>query len=311
MHLQDVGQWQHAHQFTGDTAHAEKSTTRVMLLTGVMMLAEIAAGTLFGSMALLADGWHMATHVAAFAITLFAYRYARSHAHDPRFTFGTGKVGPLGGFASAVALAVVALVMALESVMRMVEPREIRFTEAMAVAAVGLVVNLACGVLLHGHRHHDHDGDGHHRHDHNLRAAYLHVVADALTSVLAIGALAAGKYFGWAWLDPVMGLVGAAVIGRWAWGLVCDTGHLLLDESADDRTRSAIRDAIEGVADNRIADLHVWSVGQGHYAVCLSLVTRLPYPPDHYKGLLRQIPNLSHLLVEVHRCRTIPDRRGD
>lgn len=233
MHLQDVRRWQHTHRFTSDSASAEQSATRVMLLTAGMMLVEIVAGMLFGSMALLADGWHMATHVAAFGITLFAYRYARSHADNPRFTFGTGKVSVLGGFASAVALAVVALVMALESVLRMVEPQEIRFNEAIGVAAIGLLVNLVCGMLLHGHHDHDvHadcDHDGHHHHDHNLRAAYLHVVADALTSVFAIVALVSGKYFGWVLLDPLMGLVGAAVISRWAWGLVRDTGHILLD----------------------------------------------------------------------------------
>jgi len=306
MHLQDVRQWQHTHRFTSDSASAEQSATRVMLLTAGMMLVEIVAGMLFGSMALLADGWHMATHVAAFGITLFAYRYARIHADNPRFTFGTGKVSVLGGFASAVALAVVALVMALESVLRMVEPREIRFNEAIAVAAIGLLVNLVCGMLLHGHHDHDahadNDHDGHHHHDHNLQAAYLHVVADALTSVFAIVALVAGKYFGWVLLDPLMGLVGAAVISRWAWGLVRDTGHILLDSSADDRIRSAIRGAVECVADNRIADLHVWIVGPKHYSACLSLVTHHPQQPDHYKELLRNIPRLSHVLVEVNHC---------
>jgi len=254
----------------------------------------------------------MATHVAAFTITIFAYRYARSHADNPRFTFGTGKVSVLGGFASAVALAVVALVMALESVMRMFQPHAIHFNEAIGIAFVGLLVNLASGFILqaqheHGHGHeHEHGHHQHHHHDHNLRAAYLHGLADALTSLLAIVALTAGKYFGWIWLDPVMGLVGAAVITRWSYGLVRDTSQILLDGGVDEETRAAIRRAIEGDADNRIADLHVWHIGPHHYAASVSVVTHDPQAPGHYKQLLSDIPHLAHVHIEVNRCHGEP-----
>ena len=319
MHVHTLDAWRHRHDFTVDRGHAEKSTTRVMALTAVMMVVEIVAGMALGSMALLADGWHMATHVAAFGIAVFAYRYARRHADNPQYSFGTGKVSVLGGFASAVALAVVALVMVLESVLRMLTPQTILFNEAIAVAAVGLAVNVISGVLLHaghhtgedsvhghGHGHeHEHHHE-HHHHDHNLRAAYLHVLADALTSVFAIVALVAGKYFGWTWLDPVMGLVGAAVIARWSWQLIRDTGHVLLDGSVDDRIRGAIRTAIEGDADNGVADLHVWQVGPHHLSAAVSLVTQHPKSPEYYKHLLRKIPQLAHVLIEVNPCHGRP-----
>lgn len=306
MHVHTLERLRHSHDFAIDHEEAEKSTTRVMILTATMMVVEIVAGAVYGSMALLADGWHMATHVAAFGIALFAYRYARSHADNPRFTFGTGKVSVLGGFASAVALAVVALVMALESVLRMLEPQAIQFNQAIGVAAAGLAVNLASGWMLRGGSHgHDH-GHGHgpasHHHDHNLRAAYLHVLADALTSMFAIVALVAGKFFGWVWLDPVMGLVGATVITRWSWGLMRETSRILLDGGADPRTREAIRSAIERNADNRVADLHVWYVGPQHLSAAVSVVTDHPAPPESYKDLLRDIPGLSHVLVEVNPC---------
>jgi len=343
MHDDSIEPWRHSHDFSGDSAAAEKSTGKVMWITAVTMVAEIAAGMAFGSMALLADGWHMATHVAAFGIALFAYRYARHHADNPRYTFGTGKVSVLGGFASAIALAVVALLMAMESVVRMLEPHAIRYNEAIGVAILGLVVNLICGWMLHdhqergkarphGHRHHHHgEGDaGHHlkdghqrdggheghashashashHSDPNIRGAYLHVVADALTSVFAIIALLAGKYFGWVWLDPLMGIVGAALITRWSIGLTRDTGQILLDGGVDERTRGAIRKAIEEDADNRIADLHVWYVGPRHYSASVSLVTYLPRAPEHYKGLLRDIPDLAHVLIEVN-ARGAPTR---
>jgi cation diffusion facilitator family transporter len=333
MHSHTLQQWQHSHDFGGRSGRAERRTTWVMLLTAAMMLIEIVAGSVYGSMALLADGWHMATHVAAFGIAVFAYRYARNHAANPRFSFGTGKVTSLGGFASAVALAVVALVMALESLMRVFEPGAIRFNEAIAVAVAGLLVNLVCGYMLHdgaGHDHdhghgHDHDNDhdhddpaaggragldSHPHHDHNLRAAYLHVLADALTSVFAIVALLCGKYLGWAWLDPVMGIVGAAVIARWSWGLLRDTSHVLLDGTADERTHSAIRHAIESDADNRIADLHLWTVGPGHYSALVSVVTHHPRPPAHFKALLAGIPRLAHVHIEVNECAGEPCAAG-
>jgi len=308
MHKHTLDRWQHSHDFVADSHHAEKNTVRVVVLTATMMIVEIFAGVLFGSMALLADGWHMATHVAAFGITLFAYRYARFHADNPRFTFGTGKVSVLGGFASAVALAVVALFMASESIVRLLQPQLIHFDNAIAVALAGLIVNLICGWMLresHDHIHEEHEED--HPHDHNLRAAYLHVLADALTSVFAIIALIAGKYLGWTWLDPIMGLVGTAVISRWSYGLISDTSRILLDGAAEEEIRTAIQPAIEHDADNRIADLHVWNVGPNHYSAGLSVVTHHPHPPEHYKELLRDIPHLSHLLIEVNECcRALP-----
>lgn len=305
MHIHTLHQWQHSHNFVSASDYGEKSTTKVMVLTALMMVIEIVAGMMFGSMALLADGWHMATHVAAFGIALFAYRYARSHANNPRFTFGTGKVSVLGGFASAVALAVIALVMALESVMRMFAPQTIHFNEAISVAFVGLLVNIVSGVLLQEHHEHDQEQEhknGDHHHDHNLRAAYLHVLADALTSVFAIVALGAGKYFGWVWLDPVMGLVGAAVITRWSYGLVRDTSLILLDGAVNEQAQSAIIKAIEQDTDTRITDLHVWHVGPRHYSASVSVVTHHPKTPEHYKHLLRGIPHLAHVLIEVDQC---------
>ncbi|NOT53807.1 MAG: CDF family Co(II)/Ni(II) efflux transporter DmeF [Deltaproteobacteria bacterium] len=303
MHLHTHHQWKHSHNFASDSDYGEKSTTKVMVLTAMMMVIEIVAGMMFGSMALLADGWHMATHVAAFGIALFAYRYARSHANNPRFTFGTGKVSVLGGFASAVALAVIALVMALESVMRMLAPQTIHFNEAILVALVGLLVNIVSGFLLQEHRdqEQEHQDEGHH-HDHNLRAAYLHVLADALTSVFATVALGAGKYFGWVWLDPVMGLVGAAVITRWSYGLARDTSLILLDGAVNEQEQSAIIKAIERDTDTRITDLHVWRVSPRHYSASVSVVTHQPKAPEHYKHLLRDIPHLAHVLIEVDQC---------
>lgn len=307
MHIHTLEQWQHSHDFSVNQYQAEKNTKIVMFLTAVTMIAEIVAGTIFGSMALLADGWHMATHVAAFGITVFAYQYARSHATDPRYTFGTGKVSVLGGFASAVALAVIACVMAFESVARFFQPQTIQFNEAIGVAILGLAVNLVSAWLLqdnhdHSHDHHDH----HHSRDHNLHAAYLHVLADALTSVLAIVALFAGKFLGWVWLDAVMGLVGAGVIAKWSYGLVSDTGSILLDGSIDKQIKRDIMTAIEEDADNRVTDLHIWYVGQNHLAATISLVTHYPQAPDYYKKLLSYIPSLSHVLVEVNHCHGEP-----
>ncbi|OCQ94655.1 cation transporter [Oscillatoriales cyanobacterium USR001] len=311
MHIHNLERWQHSHDFSVNQEEAEKNTKIVMLLTAITMVAEIVAGTIFGSMALLADGWHMATHLAAFGITVFAYQYARSHAADPKYTFGTGKVSVLGGFASAVALAVVALIMALESAVRLFQPQGIRFNEAIGVAIIGLVVNLASAWLLQDHHthHHEHDDrDRHHEHDdHNLRAAYLHVLADALTSVLAIFALFAGKFLGLVWMDAVMGLVGAGVIGKWSYNLVRDTGLILLDGAIDKRIKLDIVNAIEENADNRVTDLHIWSISQNHLAATISLVTHHPQTPEYYKNLLSHIPSLSHVLVEVNHCQDEPD----
>lgn len=311
MHIQTLDHWQHSHDFSVNQNQAEKNTKIVMLITAATMIAEIVAGTILGSMALLADGWHMATHLAAFGITVFAYRYARQHANDDRYTFGTGKVSVLGGFASAVALAVIAFVMAFESVGRFFQPQAIQFNEAIGVAILGLMVNLVSAWLLqgdHGHSHdHHHGSHGHPHHaDHNLRAAYVHVLADALTSVLAIIALFAGKFLGWIWLDAAMGLVGAGVITKWAYNLVSDTGSILLDGGIDKHTKLDILNAIEDDADNRVVDLHVWRVSQKHLSTTVSLVTHYPQAPEYYKSLLSHIPSLSHVLIEVNPCHGEP-----
>ncbi|MGB5633118.1 MAG: cation diffusion facilitator family transporter [Waterburya sp.] len=274
-----------------------------MWLTAVTMVVEIVAGSFFGSMSLLADGWHMATHVAAFGIAVFAYRYARRHVNNSKYTFGTGKVTVLGGYTSAIALAVTALTIAVESVTRFFQPEVIQFNEAIAVAVLGLVVNLASAWLLQDH-HHDHSH--HHHKDSNLRAAYIHVITDALTSILAIIALFAGKYFGWIWLDAVMGLVGAGVISKWSYGLVKDTGTILLDGAIDKQTKLNIMTAIEADADNQIVDLHIWYIGENCLAATISLITHFPQSPEHYKSLLRGISSLTHVLVEVNQCQGEP-----
>lgn len=274
------------------------------MITALTMVAEIAAGSLFGSMALLADGWHMGTHAGAFAITIFAYHYSRKHAGNKDFTFGTGKVSVLGGFSSAIALAVIAVFIGVESVERLIVPQEIRFNEAIAVAVLGLAVNLFCAYLLHGNHTHEH-GHGHNHtphHDHNLRGAYLHVLADALTSVLAIFALTFGKILGWMWLDPLMGIVGALVITRWSYGLLKDTSKILLDRNDHREHIEAIRRTVEGDADNRVSDIHIWKVGPVDYAAIISLVTHHPRPTEHYKQLLQDFKELSHLTIEVNLC---------
>jgi len=311
----NISHWQHSHHFSGSNPDGERNTFYVLLLTVVTMVAEIVAGVWYGSMALLADGWHMGTHVAAFLITLFAYRYARRHADNPAYSFGTGKVNVLGGFASAVALAVVALVMLVESVVRVFEPHAIQFDQAILVALLGLAVNLVSALLLkdhhhhdhghHGHAHHDHDhhdDHSHSGHDHNLRAAYLHVLADAMTSVLAIAALLGGKYLGLNWLDPLMGIVGALIISRWAIGLVKQSAPVLLDASINDQQRAAIRQTIEQDGDNQVADIHIWKVSGNDYAAIISLVTHQPRHTDHYKALLCPFSQLTHITIEVNEC---------
>jgi cation diffusion facilitator family transporter len=305
MHIHLLEQWQHSHDFSVDRHHAERNTKIVMVLTAVTMVAEIVAGIMFGSMALLADGWHMSTHVAAFGITVFAYQYARTHAHNPKYTFGTGKVSVLGGFASAVGLAVIALVMGIESIVRFFQPQTILFDEAIAVAMIGLVVNLASAFLLQDHHDHSHEHEHHHQ-DHNLRAAYFHVLADALTSVLAIIALFAGKFLGWVWLDALMGLVGMVVIAKWSYGLMSDTSSILLDGSVNKQVKLDIISIIEADADNRVTDLHVWKVSPHHLAATISLVTHYPQSPEYYKNLLQSISSLAHVIVEVNQCQGEP-----
>ena len=302
----------HTHVFLGEGhARNERKVWAVIALTLAMMVIEIVAGTIYGSMALVADGLHMSTHAAAMLIAAGAYFFARKHATNPRFTFGTGKLGDLAGFASAVILALIALFIAYESALRLASPVPISFAQAIGVAAVGLVVNLVSAWLLkddhhhhhghshgHGHGHHDHHAHGGGR-DNNLRAAYLHVLADALTSVLAIVALALGSLYGWVWLDPLMGIVGALVIARWSWGLVRDAGGVLLDYVPEgEDLPEEIREAIE-IDGDRITDLHVWQVGPGHHAAIVSIATERPLPLADYRAKLAHIHDLSHLTLEI------------
>jgi cation diffusion facilitator family transporter len=301
MHIHNLDQWRHKHDFAYIHEKGEQRTKQVLVITALTMVLEIVAGSVFGSMALLADGWHMGTHAAAFAITIFAYRYSKKHARNRAFTFGTGKASTLGGFASAIALAVVALFIGFESIHRFFEASPIQFNEAIVVAILGLLVNVICALLLNVHHRHTHDHDeGHHHHDLNLRGAYLHVLADALTSVLAIVALTFGKFFGWHFLDPLMGMVGALVITRWSYGLLVETSGILLDKNIDAQSTHAIQAAVEADADNRVTDIHVWKVGPADYAAIISVVTHAPQPPDHYKALLSNFGDLSHITIEVN-----------
>lgn len=308
MHAETLKKWSHPHDFTVDNPHGERRAHYVLLLTAVTMVVEVVAGSVYGSMALLADGWHMGTHVAAFLIAIFAYRYARNHASDPRYAFGTGKVNVLGGFASAIALAVVALIMGLESLHRFVEPQMIHFDESIIVAVIGLAVNVASMLMLKDHHHHHHHGEAHdeahshEHHDHNLKAAYLHVLTDAMTSLFAIFALLLGKYLGLHWLDPLMGIVGAVIITRWSLGLLKESSPILLDASIGRDYQGEVVKAIESDSDNRIADIHIWKVGAHHYAAAISLVTHFPRPAAHYRALLSPFDKLSHVTIEVHRC---------
>ncbi|MBI5849719.1 MAG: CDF family Co(II)/Ni(II) efflux transporter DmeF [Planctomycetes bacterium] len=294
--------WEHSHAFgTGEPSFGESRTRWVTALTFVMMVVEIVAGVGYRSMALLADGWHMATHVVALGVAAFAYAYARRHAADPRFSFGTGKVGALGGFASAVGLALAAVLILGESVIRLGSPRAISFDQAIVVATVGLLVNLASAILLRSEHHHDEPGAAHRHHDHNLRGAYLHVVADALTSVLAIVALLAGKLLGTTWLDPAMGIVGSLVIARWSYGLLRDTSGVLLDAEVSAERRALLKAAVEVDGHARVVDLHLWRVGPEHLAALIAVVSPAPREPGHYKALLAPFGDLAHVTVEVHR----------
>ncbi|MBO0495405.1 CDF family Co(II)/Ni(II) efflux transporter DmeF [Pseudomonas sp. Marseille-Q1929] len=288
----------HEHVFLG-SSHDENArrTLWVVLLTVAMMVVEIAAGAITGSMALLADGFHMATHAGALGIAAAAYAYAKRHANSPRYSFGTGKVGDLGGFASALILALVSLGIGVESVMRLLDPAEVQFGTATLIAVVGLVVNIVSALLLgHGHSH-DHDHDHHHSHDNNLRSAYVHVIADALTSVLAIAALLAGRYLGWVWLDPVMGIVGAIVIARWAWSLMGVTAGVLLDRT-DEHVAAEIRELVEQPGDARITDLHVWRVGPDAHAAIVSVVGSATTDAECIRERLKPVHEVSHLTVE-------------
>ena len=307
MHRTNPGRWRHSHHYALDSSLAERRTRIVIGITAAMMVIEIAAGIAFNSMALLADGWHMSTHVAAFFITALAYYFSRRHATDPHYSFGTGKMGVLGGFASAIILFVVAFLMAGESLHRVFVPASIHFNEAIGVAVAGLLVNLGCAFLFKEGHHHEqggaHDSHHHHHHDLNLRAAYLHVLADAFTSVTAITALMAGKFFGWNWLDPVMGLVGSGVVSVWAYGLLRDTSGILLDrtpESCD--LPEEIRRVVESDGDSLVTDLHIWQVSAGKFAAILSVAAHEPKSSDAYRELFREHEELVHVTVEVRHC---------
>jgi cation diffusion facilitator family transporter len=301
MHRTDHSRFRKTHNFVPDFSHAERRTRIVIAVTAVMMILEISAGLMSHSMALLADGWHMSTHVLAFLITAVAYYFARTQASNARFSFGTGKIGVLGGFTSAVVLSIVAFLMAIESVRRLFVPLEIHFNEAIGIACVGLLVNLICAALLAG-QHHEH-GHSHHE-DLNLRAAYVHVLADAFTSVLAITALTGGKFFGWAWLDPVVGIVGSGVVFSWAYRLLRDTSGILLDRTpASSDLPDEIRRAVESDGDSLVTDLHVWQVGIGKYAAMISIVAHEPKSCDSYRALLRGHDELVHVTIETQHCR--------
>lgn len=325
MHKESLAIWTHEHGFGQERRRPGEARTWIVIgITAATMLVEIGAGLLFGSMALLADGLHMASHATALGIAAFAYAYTRRHAHDARFSFGTGKVNSLGAFASAVLLALFALLMAGESLRRLLAPVPIHFDQAILVAMLGLGVNGLSLLVLRdgtraGHAHadaqrahgHDHaepaQGHSHDRHhDHNLWAAYLHVLADALTSLLAILALLAGKYLGLSWLDAAMGIVGAGLVLRWGIGLLRTSARVLLDHQAPASLRDALRAALEADGDSRVSDLHVWTVGPGIHAAALTLVAAAPREPAAYLALIPRRLGIVHATIEVHRC---PDGR--
>ena len=310
--------YQHRHDFTPDRDVAERNTRRVIALCAVMMVVEIVAGWWYHSMALLADGWHMGTHVAAFLIAAIAYAMARRHRGDQTFSFGTGKIDVLGGYTSAIILGLVALFMVVESVERLFAPLVIHYRESILIGLVGLAVNVVSALLLkhdhgHGHSHrHEHGHDHHHDHDHahggdlNFKAAYVHVIADAVTSVLAISALLAGRYLGWVWMDPVMGIVGAGVVAQWSGGLLRDTSAILLDRTPGNDLCAEIRKVVEADPDTALADLHVWQVGVGLYSAIVSVVAREPRSPEYYRQAFGVHEELCHLTVEVRRYEDPP-----
>ena len=301
----DHGVWTHGHVFLGHGHDRSEARAKLAaLVTAVFMVVEIAAGFAYHSMALLADGIHMATHVGALGLAAGAYWLARRHAGNARFSFGSGKFGDLAAFTSAIILGITAVAIAVESVSRLINPADIAYGDALLIAAIGLIINLISAFILkddHSHDHHDH-GHGH-AHDNNMRAAYLHVLADAATSVLAILALACGYYFGLSFLDPVAAMIGALVIGSWSYGLIRDSAMVLLDADADPKLSGDIKGTIERDLGARIADLHLWRLGPGHRGLIVSLVSPDPTTAEQIKALLRQrYPDLSHVTIEVAVC---------
>lgn len=312
MQEDDLSRWTHHHVFNEGNPAAERGTRAVMWITAIMMVVEIFAGWGFNSMALLADGWHMSSHAVAIGLSAFAYAAARRYSNDPRFAFGTWKIEILGGFASAIFLLCVAAMMVFGSVERMISPQPIHYQEAIFVAVIGLLVNIVCAMILgnahHGHHHHGHESEPHrhnHHHDLNLKSAYIHVIADAATSVLAILALLGGWFFGWSWLDPVMGIVGAILVAIWARNLLIETGKVLLDREMDHPVVDEIREAIEPTDnpdETRITDLHVWRVGKEAYSCAVSIVTRSStLTAEEVRGQLSQHEEIVHTTIEIHR----------
>ena len=316
MHTDNLSAWTHHHVFDEGSHAAERGTRAVMWITATMMVVEIIAGWWFNSMALLADGWHMSSHAVAIGLSAFAYAAARRYARDSRFAFGTWKIEVLAGFASAIFLLGVVGMMVFASVERIFSPQPIHYQEAMIVAAIGLIVNIVCAMILGGaHDHHDHGehGDAHHHHHHdhhhdlNLKSAYVHVIADAATSVLAIVALTGGWAFGWSWLDPVMGIVGAVLVAVWARNLLIETGKVLLDREMDHPVVDEIREVVESelaAGHTQIADLHVWRVGKQSYSCALSLVTHdATLTAKRVRERLAQHEEIVHTTIEIQQCR--------
>jgi len=302
MHRDNLQHWQHSHTFGQDRKRpGELRTLIVIAITGSMMVVEIVTGVLFGSMALLADGLHMASHTVALGISAFAYIYARRHAHDKEFSFGTGKVNALGGFTGAILLAVFALLMAWESLDRLANPVQIIFDQAIVVAVLGLVVNGVSVFILGVDDHHHGEGYHSHHHDHNLRSAYLHVMADALTSLLAIIALLAAKYFGLVWMDPAMGIIGSILVARWSLGLLRTTSEILLDRQGPEKIRNAIHQSIEDDGGSAVADFHLWSIGPSVYAVIVKVVAHEPLTPEQYRARIPKNLGLEHITIEIHQ----------
>jgi cation diffusion facilitator family transporter len=300
----------HSHVFLGEGHDKnERRTWAVIVLCAVMMVAEIVGGLLFGSIALVADGLHMSTHASALLLAALAYRYARRHAEDPRFSFGTGKLGDLAGFSSAIVLAMIAILIGYEAVSRLIAPVPISFNEAIPIAVLGLIVNIASALLLGGGHDQGHSHEHEHGHEHvhgkahrdnNMRAAVIHVLADAVVSVLVIAGLLLARTFGWLFMDPVAGIIGAAVIASWSYGLIRDTGAILLDMNPDRGMADKVRATIERDGD-RLEDLHLWRLGPGHLGAILSVATAKPRDADHYRRLLGHFHNLSHVTVEVQQ----------
>ena len=330
MHTNSIAKWQHTHIFGQDQIQAgERRTLLVVIITGIMMVVEILVGIFYGSMALLADGIHMGSHMVGLLIALIAYILARKYANDERFSFGTGKINSLAGFTSALFLFFFVIIMGWESIQRFFKPVEIHYNMAILVAVVGLIVNGISMLILgeHGHTHdhnhndahvHDHGHGAHvhdeqtvHEHDHhnhsmhedqNLRGAYLHVFADAMTSILAIIALLAAKYFGWVWADPLMGIIGAIMVARWCFGLIGSTTKVLLDYQGPKDIRERIVGILESYKDTRVSDLHLWGVGPGIYSANLSIVTQYPDSPDKYKSMIPEDTGIVHVTVEINPC---------